>query len=198
MHRFGAEYTLTHVARGSRFLREYLPHIGLKKYAHAASQLVHFTGYERKAETIRMADPVLRRVGEILGAADIVAQMSDRCYLEKCRDRLYPEFVLGGLARRTLPDGRIVTVFKSASDLVRQTPGFYYNAMKRLDQQLHRAYQYAEIHFGGGNIYLDEMSKNVRYAEVVAGSADRSLLRRSAPSTLLPNVVAYPEDLVIV
>jgi hypothetical protein len=196
-HRFGAEYTLTHITRGSHFLREYLPRIGVKKYAAAASQLVHFTGYERMADTIRTDDPLLRRVGEILGTADIVAQMSDRCYLEKCRDRLYPEFVLGGLTRRQQPDGRVVTVFKSASDLVRQTPGFYVNAMTRLDQQLHRAYQYAETHFGGQNVYIDEMSKNVRYSEVVASAFGRELLRRSPPNTLLPSVRAYPEDLVI-
>lgn len=196
-HRFGAEYTLTHVTRGSQFLREYLPRIGLKRYAAAASQLVHFTGYERRADTIRLDDPLLRRVGEILGTADIVAQMSDRCYLEKCRDRLYPEFVLGGLTRRRLPNGRVITLFNSASDLVRQTPGFYVNAMKRLDQQLNRAYAYAERHFGGQNVYLEEMGKNVRYAEVVAGQSASDLLRRTPPSTLLPNVRAYPEDLVI-
>ena len=28
----------------------------------------------------------------------MIAQMADRCYLEKCRDRLYAEFVLGGVA----------------------------------------------------------------------------------------------------
>jgi hypothetical protein len=196
-HRFGAEYTLTHVARGSHFLREYLPRIGLKKYAAAASQLVHFTGYERKADSLRLDDPLLRRIGEMLGTADIVAQMSDRCYLEKCRDRLYPEFVLGGLTRRKRPDGRVVTVFGSASDLVRKTPGFYINAMKRLDQQLHGAYAYADKHFGGQNVYMEEMNKNFRHAKLVAGVPEGELLRRTPPSTLEPSVLAYPEDLVI-
>ena len=35
-------------------------------------------------------------VGHLLGTADMIAQIADRCYLEKCRDRLYAEFVLGG------------------------------------------------------------------------------------------------------
>lgn len=198
LHRFGAEYTLTHVTRGSHYLRGYLPKIGLGRYATAASRLVHFTGYERKADTIRLDDPLLRRVGEILGTADVVAQMSDRCYLEKCRDRLYPEFVLGGLTRRRGPNGRIVTVFKSAGDLVRKTPGFYFNAMKRLEQQLHHAHKYAERHFGGQNTYLEEMAKNVRYAEATVNASARALLRRIPPRTLRPSVIAYPEDLVIV
>ena len=198
-HRYGAEYTLTHVTRGSHFLAAYLPRIGLKKYAAAAAQLIHFTGYERKVDTIRLDDPLLRRVGEILGTADVIAQMSDRCYLEKCRDRLYPEFVLGGLARRKLPGGRTLVVFRSGSDLVRKTPGFYRNAAKRLDEQLHRAYRYAEKHFRSRrNIYIEEMNKNVSYAEVLADAPPGKQLRRHPPSTLLPRVRAYPEDLVIV
>ncbi|HTT07275.1 MAG TPA: HD domain-containing protein [Gammaproteobacteria bacterium] len=188
-HRFGGEYTLTHVSRGSHFLREYLPHIGMKRYAAAAAQLVHFTGYERQPDTIRLSDPLLRRVGEILGTADIIAQMSDRCYLEKCRDRLYPEFVLGGLARRKLPDGQTVTVYESGNDLVRKTPGFYATASKRLDQQLHGAYHYAEKHFGSQrNPYLEQMDKNINYAEVMAevmtDSSPGGLLRRCPPKTV--------------
>ena len=197
-HRFGAEYTLKHVTRGSHFLRGYLPRIGLEKYATAASQLVHFTGYERNVDTIRLDDPMLRRVGEILGTADIVAQMSDRCYLEKCRDRLYPEFVLGGLTRRKLPDGKTIIVFASGSDLVHKTPGFYVNAMKRLDHQLGRAYVYADKFFGAQNIYLDEMQKSIRYAEITANAPSNDALRRTPPSTLLSTVRPYPEDLVIV
>ncbi|MGV3629260.1 MAG: hypothetical protein ACO1PN_16405 [Betaproteobacteria bacterium] len=184
-HRFGAEYTLTHVSRGSKFLRTYLPKIGLKRHAADASVLVHFTGYERDADTIRVDDPLLRRVGEILGTADIIAQMSDRCYLEKCHDRLYPEFVLGGIARRRMPDGTIKVVYKSGKDLLSKTPAFYQNAMKRLDEKLHRAYRYAETHFGGSNLYIREMDKNAAHA-VAATSADgRSKLRRTTPSTLI-------------
>ena len=196
-HRFGAEYTLTHVSRGAHFLLDYFPSIGLKQYATEAAQLVHFTGYERKVDTIRLDDPVLRRVGEILGTADIIAQMADRCYLEKCRDRLYPEFVLGGLTRRKQPDGQVITVYESGSDLVRKTPGFYFNAKKRLDQQLNRAYDYAEVHLGGQNVYLEEMDKNIRYAQVTESANENDPLRRTLPVTLPPGVRGYPEDLVI-
>jgi hypothetical protein len=196
-HRYGAEYTLTHVSRGAKFLPEYMPRIGLKKHARDASVIIHFTGYERDPSTIRMDDPVMRRVGEILGTADIIAQMSDRCYLEKCHDRLYPEFVLGGLARRKQPDGRIVVVYKSGLDLLSKTPAFYVNAMKRLDEKLHRAYRYAETHFGGKNLYLVEMKKNEVHINAAAKSATLGQLRRNAPRTLAKGVKAYPETLVI-
>lgn len=191
-HRFGAEYTLTHVRRGSHFLRDYLPQIGLKRYAADAARLIHFTGYERSAESIRVDDPVLRRVGEILGTADIIAQMSDRCYLEKCRDRLYPEFVKGGLARRELSKGRTVTVYTSGDDLVKKTPAFFVSAVKRLDATLHRAYLYAERHFGGPNPYILEMNKNINHAALAASSSTQGKLRRAPPKTLLLDVRAYP------
>jgi hypothetical protein len=196
-HRYGAEYTLTHVTRGSRHLQRYLPRIGLNRYASAGATLVHYTGYERPAETIPLNDTLLRRVGHMLGTADIIAQMADRCYLEKCRDRLYPEFVLGGLARRKLPSGKMMTIFTSGDDLVRKTPGFYMNAAKRLDLQLARAYEYAERHFNGQNLYLEEMQKNVRYAQAVGEAPNTDMLRRTPPTTLKSGVTPYPKDMVI-
>ena len=196
-HRYGAEYTLTHVGRSSSFLREYVARDGIGRHASAAAQLVHYTGYERRPESIRIGDTLLRRIGQMLGTADILAQMADRCYLEKCRDRLYPEFVLGGLASRTLPDGRVQTVFASGEDLVHKTPGFYVNACKRLDLPLARAYEYAERHFGGQNLYLEEIQKNVRHAQAVSNPQGGEGLRRSPPYTLLPEVEPYPEDLVL-
>jgi hypothetical protein len=194
-HRFGAEYTLVHVSRGAAFLREYARSIGLHELARATSILVHYTGYERPAESIRIADPLLRRVGHMLGTADIIAQMSDRCYLEKCRDRLYPEFVLGGLAGRKLAKARKLPKFSSGEDLVHKTPAFYQSALRRLEVQLGRAYEYATAHFGGTNPYLEEMQKNVRHAQELArrGSLDR--LRRAPPTTLPAGVESHPKDL---
>ncbi len=196
-HRYGAEYTLTHVSRGAAYLRCYARELGIdEKYACAAATLVHYTGYERPAESIRIHDALLRRVGQMLGTADIIAQMSDRCYLEKCRDRLYPEFVLGGLAGRRRVGLRQLPLFTSGEDLVHKTPAFYQMAIKRLDLQLARSYELARRHFGGDNPYLDEMGKNVRYAQRVAATPRSELLRRRPPVTLAPGAQPYPKDLV--
>ena len=194
-HRYGAEYTLTHVSRGSKFLRGYLHELSLGHLARVAATIIHFTGYERPVETIRLADTLLRRIGQMLGTADIIAQMSDRCYLEKCRDRLYPEFVLGGIASRTMVGARTLPVFASGHDLVQKTPAFYQSACKRLDLQLARSYEFASRHFGGQNLYLQEMQKNVRYAQLVSQRPDAAGLRRQPPSTLVPGVEPYPPDL---
>jgi hypothetical protein len=181
-HRYGAEYTLTHVTRGSKHLHRYLPRIGLRRYAAAGAALVHYTGYERRAETIPLNGTLLRRIGHMLGTADIIAQMADRCYLEKCRDRLYPEFVEGGLAARDEADRRSSVMFRSVEDLMGKTPRFYKTATTRLNDQLGSAHGYAGKHFGGQNLYFDEIDKNMQYASAVALQGDLSLLRREPPT----------------
>ncbi len=183
-HRSGAEYTATHVTRGGRFLKEYLPQIGMEDFAEVAGQILHFTGYERRVDTIKLDNPMYRLIGSLLGSADIIAQMSDRCYLEKCRDRLYPEFVAGGITRKSTDTGEVV-VFASAEDLLRKTPSFYHNASKRLDGELGGAYQYAQAHFNGPNLYMDALKQNIRFAERAAASGTGEIvLRRQPPNTI--------------
>lgn len=180
-HKNGAEYTLKHVTRGAKFLEEYISRLGMAELAPIASQIIHFTGYERPIQKIHVPNLTFRLLGNMLGTADIIAQMADRCYLEKCRDCLYPEFVEGGLAARDDGDCRAGLMFKSAEDLVSKTPKFYKTATVRLNDLLGSAYGYANKHFGGQNLYLDEIAKNVHYAVEVAEQRDLSLLRRTLP-----------------
>jgi len=182
-HRRGAEYTRIHVSRGAQYLKDYLPSIGMGEYASVAGPILHFTGYERPVASIRLAQPIFRLLGSLLGSADIIAQMADRCYLEKCHDRLYPEFVEGGIARRKTGTGE-VTIFASAEDLIHKTPAFFQSATKRLDQDLGGAYRYARQHFGGTNLYMEAVQRNIRFAEKLRDKSSL-LLRRNPPSTLV-------------
>ena len=181
-HTNGAEYTPIHVSRGGRFLKEYLPTIGMEDFADVAGAILHFTGYETPVSQIKVPHPLFRLVGSLLGSADIIAQMADRCYLEKCRDRLYPEFVAGGITVRRTEAGGEEVLFASAEDLLRKTPGFFKNASKRLDVDLGGAYVYAEKYFRGTNLYMDAVKQNIRFVE---GLAERPeiVLRRQPPST---------------
>ena len=99
--RNGAEFTRTHVSRGIEFLRGYLPQIGLGDWVEPAGQVLHFTGYEVPFSELVLQDARDVRLGHLLGTADMITQMADRCYLEKCRDRLYPEFCLQAWRCRT-------------------------------------------------------------------------------------------------
>jgi len=181
-HINGAEYTPIHVSRGGRFLKEYLPRIAMDEFADVAGAILHFTGYETPVAQINVPAPIYRLIGSLLGSADIIAQMADRCYLEKCRDRLYPEFVAGGITVRRTEAGGEEVVFASAEDLLRKTPSFYQNASRRLDQDLGGTYQYAQKHFGGQNLYMDAVKQNIRFMER-AKEQPQIVLRRQPPST---------------
>ena len=109
----GAEYTITHVSRSAAFLKQYMLKSRLDEHAQLSANMVHYTGYEMHPDQIKLPDEKTHRVGHMLGTADLIAQMSDRCYLEKCRDRLYIEFVLAGIAIQIDKDGKEYTVYES-------------------------------------------------------------------------------------
>jgi len=181
--RNGAEFTRTHVSRGARFLGEYLPEVGFADWVPIATEIIHFTGYEVPFERIesKLADPRDVTVGHLLGTADMIAQMADRCYLEKCRDRLYAEFVLGGVAL-PLNGGSPQVKYASGLDLLRQTPEFVNEVRsKRLDGDFGGAYRHLEILYGGRNPYIEAIERNVEYLRQVLRSESWQLLRRRPP-----------------
>ncbi len=181
-HRNGAEFTLYHVTRSARFLARYLPQVGLEDWVPIATRVVHFTGYEIKLSQIELSDPRDRRLGCLLGTADIIAQMADRCYLEKCRDRLYPEFVLGGVAAATGTDGALQVRYSSGLDLLRQTPQFVRDTRKeRLEGEFEHAYRYLEVLFDGSNPYLEAIDRNLEFLNRVLRTERWPLLRRNPP-----------------
>lgn len=185
----GAEFTPCHIARGAEFLGSYLPRIGLSASVAAARQIVHFTGYEISFNDLELDDPRDSTTGHLLGTADMLAQMADRCYLEKCRDRLYGEFVLAGVAVEIKgPHERLVR-YASGNDLLRQTPGFWAeSARARLEQSFNRAYRYMEPVFNGQNPYMAAIEHNLTYLRRLLDEGRLDGLRRRPPVfTVLPN-----------
>jgi len=184
-HVNGSEYTITHVSRGGRFLAEYLPTLGLGHAVTICSNLLHFTGYEIPTHNIPLADAKLRALGMMMGTADLLAQMSDRCYLEKCRDRLYPEFIASGMASPEAPGGG----YASPSDLLSKTPFFFEHVKDRLHNDFRDAYRYLEAFFSvDGNLYMAEVIRSHDYLKKQLENNALPLLRRVPPWTLNHNV----------
>ena len=144
---------------------------------------MHFTGYEMDVDDIPVDDPRDRVVGCMVGAADLIGQMSDRMYLEKVHQFLYEEFIWGSIAREVV-DGREVVRYSSADDLIAKTPGFYeYVARARIDKKLGAVDRYAEAHFDGANLYQSEIDRNLSFLrEAIATSELARRLRRSVYS----------------
>jgi hypothetical protein len=181
-HANGAEFTLYHVTRSARFLARFLPKIGMDDWVPIATRVVHFTGYEVDFDHIQLADRRDRKLGHLLGTADLIAQMADRCYLEKCRDRLYPEFVLGGVAAAPGKTGSIQVKYSSGLDLLRQTPQFVRSTREqRLDGEFAAAYRYLEHLFEGRNPYIESIDRNMQFLERVLRLGRWPLLRRNPP-----------------
>ncbi|TVQ48689.1 MAG: hypothetical protein EA371_05070 [Gammaproteobacteria bacterium] len=178
----GAEFTVNHVSRSAQFLRGYLPSIGLGAQADIAAQIVHYTGYEMNLDQIELDDPRDCLTGHLLGTADLIAQMADRGYLEKCRDRLFPEFVLGGVAVRQDAHGGVEIAYRSGRDLLRRTFEFYEESAKhRLVVTFSRAYRYLELVFDGHNPYMEFIQHNLEHLARVLREDAWHLLRRQPP-----------------
>jgi hypothetical protein len=180
----GAVFTRVHVSRSGAYLEGYLPRIGLDRFVPVVSKIVHFTGYELNIDQIELDDPKDSIVGHLLGTADLVAQLADRCYLEKCRDRLYPEFVLGGVAIDERPAGGVL--YRSAQDLLAKTLAFYQSSARhRLEHNFNRVYRYMEAFFEGGQSpYVRFIRKNLLFLTSLIRFNDWYKLRRHPPCVI--------------
>ncbi len=178
-HQHGAEYTKIHVSRSARFLAQYLPAIGMESVAALAAKLVHYTGYEFEPHSIEVTDARQRVVGALVGSADVMAQMADRAYLEKCRDRLYQEFELGGVAREIDAGGAEQIRYASPEDLLKKTPDFIRRTIDdRLEGLFGGIYRYVGAHFGGPNLYMEAVERNRCHLVHLLAQNDEQLLHR--------------------
>lgn len=194
----GAEFTLNHVRRSAEFLASFLPTIGFADQVKLTGQIVHFTGYEVELDKIRVTNPKDRMLGFMLGSADVIAQTADRCYLEKCRDYLFREFEICGLAGKPKNNG-LTPMYATPKDLLQKTPDFNKKLWdERLDGYFQGCYHYMDKHFGGSNPYIDQihghiervsrMNKTRRYSELklrpkaISGVELRSMLKLKRPT----------------
>jgi len=170
-HLQGAQLTPVHEARGVEFMLDYL---GRTPLAHLAdkAELIMVT---RLVWHMPPDMPALdRAIASLLGAADIMSQLSDRDYLEKCRDFLFAEFSTFGLA------GAPGLLYPDPKTLLEKTPGFYTDLLcRRMQVDYDGADRFMKIHFGGECPYDASIKRNLGHLHEVLAKDDLSLLRRS-------------------
>ena len=147
----GAKYTLVHVDRSKEFMGKYLLKLGFNpSQIQCVKNIINCTGLAVDLSGIHFASEKERETGYVLGTADFLGQMSDPNYLEKL-PKLYEEFKDGG-----------VIGYTSAHDLIRKTPTFFEDfVMKRLTGDFHSVCRFAALHFGGKNLYIDGINRNI-------------------------------------
>ncbi len=189
----GSVYMSIHVQRSAEFLSGYLIQLDMGKHISLAQRLLHFTGSEIQVDHIHVFNPKHRELGYLLGTADLIAQMADRCYLEKCRDRLFPEFVLAGMTDAFNQGSS--TGIRTPEDLLKKTPEFYrLDALARLDNDFNGSFRYAGVFFQGNNLYMEEINNNLHFINSIIKIDDFSLLRRRLPDT--PASSSFPYHLL--
>jgi hypothetical protein len=165
-HKNGAAYTHIHVSRSARFMSEYLPQVGLQRLEPLCTTIVHFTSYLLNPADIKVDSAQDRRLGELLGTADLIAQMADVAYIEKLKQHLYVEFEAGGMAGEDAYRSHTGAIYRSPEHLMSLTPGFIRNSIKtRLDGYFSGAYRYAALYFGGEDLYLQAINENCERLE---------------------------------
>jgi hypothetical protein len=141
----GAKYTTIHVQRSMTFFGAYGKQYGLSNEEITAGQsMIHCTDLSVDISTIPFQSAVVEVLGKMLGAADLLAQMSDRKYLEKLLF-LYYEFKEG------MVDG-----YEGEVDILQKTVGFYDFIAQRLETALDGVDRFILPHMAARwNIHMD-------------------------------------------
>ncbi|MRR51544.1 MAG: hypothetical protein EG825_11615 [Rhodocyclaceae bacterium] len=173
----GAALVRDHEQRGVDFLAGYLSRAGVTDSQSLAKLVLATHIHYTLPDTL---PPHERTLSNLLGTADLLSQLSDRCYLEKCRDFLFAEFAAAGLA--AMPD----SPYPTPEALLKQTPEFYRCLLRsRLNKDFDQAYLLLDAHFGGDNTpYQDAIQRNLDYLAAAIEAEDFSRLRRQPHSLI--------------
>ncbi len=116
----GARFTVGHEGRSIASMTDYfVTHEFSGESITDAAHIILCTVLDKPVGEIPFRNAEVRRLGQILGSADVVAQMADRAYLEKLL-----------LLFREFGEGRLPG-YESELDLLEKTPTFYQKVVKR-------------------------------------------------------------------
>jgi len=171
----GSKYTAIHVQRSMDFFKNHGEEYGLseKEIADGRS-MIHCTDLAADISTITFLSKKAELLGKILGAADLLAQMSDRKYLEKLL-LLYYEFDEGNVGD-----------FESEVDILHKTVGFYDMVSQRLETVLDGVDRFLAPHFKSrwnihADLYDEAIQNQKNYLNMILKRTDsdpREFLRR--------------------
>lgn len=170
-HLWGPALTPIHEERGVEFMQTYLQStalcalVGEAKLILATKLVFKIPGDWTLAE---------RTLGSMVATADLISQLSDRCYLEKCRDFLFLEFSAFGLAGK--PD----SPYPNSQTLLEKTPAFVEDFLRRrLDENFAGVRRYLRVHMAGVDPWEEAIQRNIGYLKALLEDNDLDRLRRN-------------------
>ncbi len=178
----GAAYTKEHEARSILFMERYLQEKAFPpSFIADCSLIIQCTNLKIDPDTLAFPSEEVKLAGFVVGSADILAQMADRYYLERL-PLLFQEHKEGG-----------ITIYNSAVELMQHTTFFYHHVIiDRLERVFFNIVEAMRTHFRerwdlDRNLYLENISKNIKYIRTVALSCEdemeclQQFLRRKPP-----------------
>lgn len=178
----GAKFTTVHVSRSIDFTNDYFCKKGFSEdAAEICSRLIKATDIDDRLFNIPFENNEEKEIAKAIFAADLMAQMSDRVYLEKLL-LLYREF-----EEAELPE------FKHEFDLLSKTPDFYEFVKERLINEANYNSDQMKRHFAANwnissDLYSEAISKNMGYLQKILVDCPgnyRDMLKRDGIVTSL-------------
>ena len=188
-HLCGAQLSQEHEARSVDFVRAYLAGGPLADFGDSA-ELIHVTCFaQATADVLHGHREQQAAIARMIGSADLISQVSDRCYLERCRDYLYHEIRVAGMDRTRDAAGQECIRYLDGIDLLAKTPGFYDGLVRRrLEDDFGNIQHVLGRHFGEVNPYADSIRANLDYLRRLIGENRLGDGLRRHPAPLLPAV----------
>lgn len=168
---WGPSLTPIHEERGVEFMQAYLDGTTLGGLV-GQTKLIMAT---KLVYTMPQDWTTLERtLASLIATADLLSQVTDRCYLEKCRDFLFLEFSAFGLA------GKPESPYPDKRTLLQKTPAFVESFLQsRLDGEFQGVRRYLRAHMDGADPWEESMQRNVGYLKTLLQDNSLERLRRN-------------------
>ncbi len=158
----GAQYTIGHEERSITLMENYLSAKGFPaEDINDCRHIIKCTILTLPITEIPFRSEEIRTMGKVLGSADLIAQMSDRRYLEKI-PLLFMEF-----EEAKMPG------FETPLELFKNTEQFYHSvARKRLAEEMGNVSTAALFHFKerwdiDRDLYAEAITNNIEYMKKI-------------------------------
>jgi hypothetical protein len=155
-----AKYTPIHVGRSASFAKSFLAGKGYGEADIAAVQnMISCTGVATDLQSIGFRNELERTLGFGLGTADLLGQMAAKDYVDKL-PVLYLEFAEAARFNNGKP---VRFNFKSADDLMRNTPSFWeHYVVPKINHDFEKLYRFLNDPYPDGpNQYIERIEKNM-------------------------------------
>lgn len=166
----GAVFTPIHEERGVEFMLRHLPETSLATLAEKARLIMPTKLIFKMPDNWSAPD---RTLASIVASADLLSQLADCCYLEKCWNFLFLEFAAFG--HSNTPD----SPYPDRETLMIKTYEFYSTlVLPRLETELCGVHRLMDAYYSGDDPYRKSIQRNLSYLDAILTLQDFSRLRR--------------------